>query len=84
MGASDGTGITDGTETRVRRPAAGRKDQDTIGSGKTRQNAVKPMVLTNAEGRLLYCSPVRPGNCADLTQARCSAWSSPLMECQWT
>ncbi|WP_405576257.1 transposase family protein [Streptomyces sp. NBC_01092] len=28
------------------------------------------MVLTDAEGRLLYCSPVRPGSCADITQAR--------------
>ncbi|MFC8145501.1 transposase family protein [Streptomyces paradoxus] len=28
------------------------------------------MVLTDAEGRLLYCSPVRPGSCAYITQAR--------------
>ncbi|WP_107050035.1 transposase family protein [Streptomyces bicolor] len=28
------------------------------------------MVLTDDEGRLLYCSPVRPGSCADIAQAR--------------
>ncbi|MDQ1018930.1 hypothetical protein QFZ43_005479 [Streptomyces afghaniensis] len=28
------------------------------------------MVLTDAEGRVLFCSPVRPGSCADITQAR--------------
>ncbi|WP_229866386.1 transposase [Streptomyces spinoverrucosus] len=65
-----GTGIIDGTEIRVRRPAAGCKDRDKFVSGKTKQNAVKAMVLTDAEGRLLYCSPVRPGSCADITQAR--------------
>ncbi|MFI6012146.1 transposase family protein [Streptomyces sp. NPDC051243] len=70
LGADGQTGITDGTEIRVRRPAAGRKDRDKFVSGKTKQNAVKAMVLTDAEGRLLYCSPVRPGNCADITQAR--------------
>ncbi|BDM74991.1 hypothetical protein HEK616_84780 (plasmid) [Streptomyces nigrescens] len=65
-----GTGIIDGTEIRVRRPAAGRKDRDKFLSGKTKQNAVKSMVLTDAEGRILFCSPVRPGSCADITQAR--------------
>ncbi|GAP51754.1 transposase [Streptomyces azureus] len=70
LGADGRTGIIDGTEVRVRRPAAGRKDRDKFVSGKTKQNAVKAMVLTDAEGRLLYCSPVRPGSCADITQAR--------------
>ncbi|TVZ84807.1 DDE superfamily endonuclease [Streptomyces sp. BK340] len=69
LGAS-GTGIIDGTEIRVRRPAAGRQDRDKFVSGKTKQNAVKSMVLTDAEGRMLFCSPVRPGSCADITQAR--------------
>lgn len=54
----------------MRRPAAGRKDRDTFVSGKTKQNAVKTMVLTSADGRVLFCSPVRPGSCADITQAR--------------
>ncbi|MEU3933970.1 transposase family protein [Streptomyces sp. NPDC029044] len=70
LGTDGQTGIIDGTEFRVRRPAAGRKDRDKFVSGKTKQNAVKAMVLTDAEGRLLYCSPVRPGSCADITQAR--------------
>lgn len=55
---------------RAGRPAAGRKDRDKFVSGKTKQNAVKSMVLTDAEGRVLFCSPVRPGSCADITQAR--------------
>ncbi|MEU8974582.1 transposase family protein [Streptomyces monashensis] len=70
LGVSEQTGIIDGTEVRVRRPAAGRKDRDKFVSGKTKQNAVKSMVLTDGEGRVLFCSPVRPGNCADITQAR--------------
>jgi hypothetical protein len=70
LGADGGTGIIDGTEIRVRRPAAGRKDRDKFVSGKTKQNAVKSMVLTDAKGRMLFCSPVQPGSCADITQAR--------------
>jgi hypothetical protein len=70
LGADGQTGIIDGTEIRLRRPAAGRKDRDKFVSGKTKQNAVKSMVFTDAEGRVLFCSPVRPGSCADITQAR--------------
>ncbi|GGN20198.1 hypothetical protein GCM10011578_050540 [Streptomyces fuscichromogenes] len=70
LGVDGRTGIIDGTEIRVRRPAAGRKDRDKFVSGKTNQNAVKSVVLTDAEGRVLFCSPVRPGSCADITQAR--------------
>jgi hypothetical protein len=46
LGASGTTGIVDGTEIRVRRPAAGRKDRDKFISGKNKQNAVKSMVVT--------------------------------------
>ncbi|WP_416962316.1 hypothetical protein [Streptomyces sp. Agncl-13] len=35
LGAGDRTGIVDGTEIRVRRPAAGRKDWDRFVSSKT-------------------------------------------------
>ncbi|MFE9399354.1 transposase family protein [Streptomyces flavidovirens] len=70
LGASGKTGIIDGTEVRVRRPAAGRKDRDKFISGKSKQNAVKSMVVTDADGRLLFCSPTRPGSCADITHAR--------------
>ena len=70
LGATRRAGIIDGTEIRVRRPAAGRTDRDTFISGKNRQNAVKAMVLTDADGRVLFCSPTKPASCADITHAR--------------
>ncbi|WP_326741085.1 transposase family protein [Streptomyces cyaneofuscatus] len=70
LGASGTADIIDGTEIRVRRPAAGRKDRDKFISGKNKQNAVKSMVVTDAEGRVLWCSPARPASCADITHAR--------------
>ncbi|MGW6215799.1 transposase family protein [Streptomyces sp. NPDC055109] len=70
LGADGQTGIIDGTEIRVRRPAAGRQDRDKLISGKDEQNAVKSMVVTDAEGRLLFCSPAEPASCADITHAR--------------
>jgi hypothetical protein len=70
LGSSGTTGIADGTEIRVRRPAAGHKDRDKFISGKNKQNAVKSMVVTDGEGRVLWCSPARPASCADITQAR--------------
>ncbi|MEU9487436.1 transposase family protein [Streptomyces decoyicus] len=70
LGASGQSGIIDGTEIRVRRPAAGRKDRDKFISGKNKQNAVKALVLTDATGRLLFCSPAQPASCADITHAR--------------
>lgn len=51
-------------------PAAGRKDRDTFISGKSEQNAVTTTVVTDREGRVLFCSPARPGSCADITHAR--------------
>ncbi|MFF7618033.1 transposase family protein, partial [Streptomyces lavendulae] len=70
LGASGRTGIIDGTEIRVRRPAAGRKDREKFISGKNKQNAVKAMILTDASGKLLFCSPAQPASCADITHAR--------------
>ncbi|MEU6980741.1 transposase family protein [Streptomyces sp. NPDC046371] len=70
LGSSGRTGIVDGTEIRVRRPAAGRKDREKFISGKNKQNAVKAMILTDASGRLLFCSPTQPASCADITHAR--------------
>ncbi|MEE1754493.1 transposase family protein [Streptomyces sp. SP18CS02] len=70
LGASGKTGIVDGTEIRVRRAAAGRKDGDRFISGKNKQNAVKSMVVADGEGRVLWCSPTEPGSCADITHAR--------------
>jgi hypothetical protein len=28
------------------------------------------MVVTDGDGRVLFCSPTRPGSCADITHAR--------------
>ncbi|MFI0811883.1 transposase family protein [Streptomyces echinatus] len=70
LGANGQTGIIDGTEIRVRRPTVGRKDRDKFISGKNKQNAVKAMLLTAADGRVLFCSPTKPGSCADITHAR--------------
>ncbi|MFH9575625.1 transposase family protein [Streptomyces sp. NPDC017454] len=70
IGASGKTGIIDGTEIRARRPAAGRKDRDKFISGKSKQNAVKTMVVTDGDGRVLFCSPTQHGSCADITHAR--------------
>ncbi|WP_349498343.1 transposase family protein [Streptomyces lavendulae] len=70
LGASGQIGIINGTEIRVRRPAVGRKDREKSISGKNRQNAVKAMVLTDAGGRLVFCSPAQPASCADITHAR--------------
>ncbi|MGY0071986.1 transposase family protein (plasmid) [Streptomyces sp. QTS137] len=66
-GASGKTGIVDGTGIRVRRSAVGRRDRDKFISGKSKQNAVRTMVFTDADGRMLFCSPTRPGGCADIT-----------------
>ncbi|UKY54810.1 transposase [Streptomyces inhibens] len=70
LGARGQTGIMDGTEIRVRRPAVGRKDREKFISGKNKQNAVKSMVVTDADGRLPFCSPAEPTSCADTTHAR--------------
>ena len=70
LGATGKLGIIDGTEIRVRRPAVGRKDRDKFISGKNKQNAVKAMVFTDGDGRLLFCIPTKPGSCADITHAR--------------
>ncbi|WP_327138620.1 transposase family protein [Streptomyces sp. NBC_01340] len=62
--------MIDGTEIRVRRPAQGRNDRDKFISGKNKQNAVKSVVVTDGEGRVLWCSPAQPARCADITHAR--------------
>ncbi|MFD9429063.1 MULTISPECIES: transposase family protein [unclassified Streptomyces] len=68
LGATGKTGIFDGIEIRVRRPAIGRKDRDTFISGKDRQNGMEAMVFTDEDGRL-FCSPTQPGSCAYITHA---------------
>jgi hypothetical protein len=39
-------------------------------SGKARANTVKALVLTDPDGRLLFCGQIRPGSIHDLTQVR--------------
>ncbi|CAM5651386.1 Transposase OS=Streptomyces griseomycini OX=66895 GN=FHS37_006751 PE=4 SV=1 [Streptomyces griseomycini] len=70
LGADGKTGTIDSTEIRVRRPAAGRRDRDRSISGKNKQNAVRTMVVTDGDGRVLFCRPTSPGSCADITHAR--------------
>ncbi|MFF1691506.1 MULTISPECIES: transposase family protein [unclassified Streptomyces] len=50
--------------------AAGRKDREKFISGKNKLNAVKSMVVTDDEGRLLFCSSAEPASCVDITHAR--------------
>lgn len=54
----------------MRRPAAGRMDREKFVCGKNKQNDVKSMVVTDAEGRLQFCSPAGPASCANITHAR--------------
>lgn len=62
--------IIDATEIRVRRPAAGIYGRDRFISGKSKQNAVKVLVVTDNQGRLLFGGALKPGSCPDITQAR--------------
>ena len=39
-------------------------------SGKSRQNAIKTMMVTDEVGRMLFCGVTTPGSTADITQAR--------------
>ncbi|MGW6007639.1 transposase family protein [Streptomyces sp. NPDC055210] len=67
LGVDGRTGIIDGMEIRVRRPAAGRKDRDKFNSGKTKQNAVK--------ARGACCSAVRFGRAVVLTSPMPVSWA---------
>ncbi|MER7360901.1 transposase family protein [Nonomuraea dietziae] len=70
LGDSGQTAILDATEIRVRRPAAGTADRARFISGRSRINAMKAMVLTDAHGAVLYCGQVCAGSVADITEAR--------------
>jgi hypothetical protein len=54
----------------VRRPAAHKAGRHRFVPGKARANTAKALVLTDAEGRLLFCGQTRPGAIHDLTQVR--------------
>jgi hypothetical protein len=70
LGASGQLGLLDATEVRVRRPAAHKAGRARFVSGKARANTIKALVITDAEGRLLFCGQTRPGAIHDLTQVR--------------
>ncbi|MER5907454.1 hypothetical protein ABT150_46640 [Streptomyces mirabilis] len=70
LGESRQSAIVDATEIRVRRPAQGTDGRDCYVSGKSRQNAVKVPVLTDANGRLLFDGALKPGIDPNITQAR--------------
>ena len=70
LGASRQLSLLDATEVRVRRPATGWASRQRFVSGKARANTVKALVLTDTDGRLLFCGQTRPGSIHDLTQVR--------------
>jgi hypothetical protein len=52
------------------RLVSGRAGRHRFASGKARANTVKALVITDADGRLLFCGQTRPGCIPGLTQAR--------------
>jgi hypothetical protein len=60
----------DGTEVQVRRPRANRPGRRAFVSGKKKQNTVKPTVISDGEGRLLWLGAIRPGRMHDITALR--------------
>jgi hypothetical protein len=70
LGANGQLGLPDATEVRVRRPAAHKAGRHRFISGQSRANTVKALVITDADGRLLFCGQSRSGAIHDLTQVR--------------
>ena len=60
----------DGTEVQVRRPAAHKPGRRAFVSGKKKQNTVKPTVISDGDGRLLWAGAIRPGRMHDITALR--------------
>lgn len=60
----------DGTEVQVRRPRAGRPGRRAFVSGKKKQNTIKPTVVSDGAGRLLWAGAFRPGQMHDVTALR--------------
>lgn len=60
----------DGTEVQVRRPKAGRPGRRAFVSGKKKQNTGKATVISDEQGRLLWCGAIRPGRMHDVTALR--------------
>jgi len=70
LGANRQFGRLDATKVRGRRPAAHKAGRYGFVPGRTRANTVKALVITDADGRLLFCGQIRPGSTHDLTQVR--------------
>jgi DDE superfamily endonuclease/Helix-turn-helix of DDE superfamily endonuclease len=60
----------DGTEVQVRRPRANRPGRRAFVSGKKKQNTIKPTVISDERGRLLWCGATHPGRMHDVTALR--------------
>lgn len=60
----------DGTEVQVRRPKANWPGRRAFVSGKKKQNTIKPTVISDGDGRLLWCGATRPGRMHDVTALR--------------
>jgi DDE superfamily endonuclease len=60
----------DGTEVQVRRPKANRPGRRAFVSGKKKQNTGKATIISDDQGRLLWCGAVRPGRMHDVTALR--------------
>jgi hypothetical protein len=60
----------DGTEVQVRRPRANRPGRRAFVSGKKKQNTIKPTVISDGGGRLLWSGAARPGRMHDVTARR--------------
>lgn len=43
-------------------------------SGKSKQNAIKALAMTDAQGRLLFAGVLRPGRCPDVPRPVTLAW----------
>jgi DNA-binding CsgD family transcriptional regulator len=60
----------DGTEVQVRRPAAHKPGRRAFVSGKKKQNTMKPTVISDGDGRLLWTGLIRPGRMHDVSALR--------------
>src|SRR6266511_5676299 len=69
--AADGVTLRiDGTEVQVRRPRANRAGRKAFVSGKKKQNTIKPTVVGDGDGRMLWAGATRPGRMHDATAVR--------------
>jgi DDE superfamily endonuclease/Helix-turn-helix of DDE superfamily endonuclease len=68
----------DGTEVQVRRPKANRPGRRAFVSGKKKQNTIKPAVISDRRGRLLWCGAIRPGRMHDVTALRTEGIAEPV------